>query len=321
MIYGHVTISNQYRKLQASEEFAPVSFSLPTHWLTGRNHAGSCKEMKILKVISLWYFVVIASLTSTGTMAQTQTDTWSFAVSPYLWLPNVNGTSKYSIPPGGAGSPDVEFGPNDYLSNLQLALMLSGEARKGLWSVFTDVIYLDFASEESHVNAVDFGSSLVSTDFNLHTDSSLNGLAWTLGGGYMAIHKPAVTLEVLGGLRYLGVDLSSAWQLSAVVNGPGSGQSFPATGNINESTDLWDVITGLRGRLRLGDGAWSSLYYIDVGTGSSRLTWQGLLGLDYNFDWGSLVAAYRHLYYDQGDDQLLQDFSFSGPLLGATFRF
>src|SRR5262249_27390728 len=76
--------------------------------------------------------------------AQPAQDGWSFAVTPYLWLPNVNGTLKYRPPPDTSGAPDVQTGPNNYLENLSLALMLAGEARKGPWSVVTDLVYLDF---------------------------------------------------------------------------------------------------------------------------------------------------------------------------------
>jgi hypothetical protein len=31
--------------------------------------------------------------------------------------------------------------------------------------------------------------------------------------------------------------------------------------------------------------------------------------------------VYRHLYYDQKGDNLIQDMRFSGPALGVTFRF
>jgi hypothetical protein len=34
-----------------------------------------------------------------------------------------------------------EIGPNDYLKNLSFGILTTGEARKGLRSVFTDIIY------------------------------------------------------------------------------------------------------------------------------------------------------------------------------------
>ena len=84
---------------------------------------------------------------------------------------------------------------------------------------------------------------------------------------------------------------------------------------------IWDGIIGVRGRVRWGETPWFTPYYLDVGAGSSNLTWQAMLGIAYGFKWGDVVLAHRTLFYDQNDDKLLQDFRFSGPTLGATFRF
>ena len=248
-------------------------------------------------------------------------DQWTFSITPYLWLPNVNGTLKYSVPPGAGGSPDVEAGPNDYLENLQAVIMISGEVRRDRWSVFTDLIYLDFSDEESSVKSVNFGGSLVSSSLNIATSSSFRGAAWTLGTGYAVETGHAVTLDVFGGLRYFGLEASTDWQLQGVITGPGPGQSFPRTGGISEKLALWDGIVGVRGRIPLGGSHWSIPYYLDFGAGSSNWTWQGLLGIDYSFNWGGVTLAYRNLYYDQKDDKLLQDLRFSGPAIGVTFRF
>jgi hypothetical protein len=254
-----------------------------------------------------------------GVQAQS-TDRWSFTLTPYLWLPNVNGTLKYDAPSGG-GKPDVDTGPNNYLENLSMALMLSGEARKGPWSIVSDLIYLNFESEKSNVKSVDFGGSRVSTSGDVRTQSSLKGFEWTLAGGYTAMQSPRGTLDVLAGFRYFHVEASSDWQLSATVSGPGGGQVFPASGSVSRRTDLWDGIIGVRGRVRWGESAWYTPYYLDVGAGSSNLTWQATLGIAYGFKWGDVVLAHRTLFYDQSGDKLLQDFRFSGPTLGATFRF
>jgi hypothetical protein len=96
---------------------------------------------------------------------------------------------------------------------------------------------------------------------------------------------------------------------------------LPAAGNIGNDKDLWDGLVGIRGRTKVGNGNWSVPYYFDIGAGSSDLTWNAMLGLSYTYGWGDLVFAYRHLQYDQDSDSLLQDFSFSGPGFGATFRF
>ena len=46
-----------------------------------------------------------------------------------------------------------------------------------------------------------------------------------------------------------------------------------------------------------------------------------MAGIGYSFKWGEALLAYRHLYYEQKEGKLLQDVSFSGPALGAAFRF
>ncbi len=86
--------------------------------------------------------------------AQADGDQWRFALTPYLWLPNVDGTLKFSVPPGAGGSPSVEVGPNSYLENLDFALMLAGEARRGNWAIISDLIYLDFSNEDGAVKSV-----------------------------------------------------------------------------------------------------------------------------------------------------------------------
>ena len=277
-----------------------------------------------MKRAGIIIIAALAALTLCGPLgasAQTQSSQWSFTITPYLWAPNIDGTLKYSVPPGGGGSPEVETGPNDYLENLSGALMISGEARKGRWSVFTDFIYLDFSSEESSVKSVNFGGSTVSSSANVSTDSSLTGAVWTLGVGYAVLPGRPVDLDVFGGLRYFGLEASTDWQLSLEVTGPGGGQTFPRTGSISQREDLWDGVVGVKGRVWLGKSNWSLPYYLDVGTGSSSLTWQGMLGIAYSYKWFGATLVYRHLYYDMKGDNLVQDMRFSGPAFGLNFRF
>jgi len=265
--------------------------------------------------------VGLALLLPSTAPAQETSEQWRFALTPYLWLPNVNGTLKYSPPPSGSGAPEVNTGPNNYLENLSAVLMLSGEARKGRWSVLSDFIYLDFNGEKSSVKSVNFGGAAVGTTLDAGTKSSLTGVQWMLAGGYTVVQAPQATLDVIGGVRYLGIEARSDWQLAATVTAPGGSQTFPASGNISRRTDLWDAIVGMRGRVRFGESRWFMPYYLDVGSGSSQLTWQGFVGVAYGFKWGDAVLGYRRLYYDQADDKLLQNFRFSGPSFGASFRF
>ena len=85
---------------------------------------------------------------------------------------------------------------------------------------------------------------------------------------------------------------------------------------------MTDGIVGVRGQFGVGDSKkWSATYYLDIGAGSSELTWNAMFGLSRTYGWGDLIFSYRHLEYDEDDSGLLQDFSFSGPAFGARFKF
>jgi hypothetical protein len=240
-------------------------------------------------------FSIVALAFSAGAQQAAPAGSWSFTLTPYLWLPTINGDLKYDVPAGdGGGILDVELGPNDYLSNLQAIAMVAGEARKGRGSIVSDLVYLDFSGEKSHVRSVDFGDGEipVGTSVNVDTETSLKGLEWTLAGGYAMSGNPDATLDLVAGVRYLSLDTSAAWNLTGTIDG--SGQSLAREGRVSNETDLWDGIVGVRGRVKLGE-RWSMPYHLDAGAGSSSLTWQALLGVTYAYGWGDVGLVYRHL--------------------------
>ena len=258
--------------------------------------------------------------------AQAAAEKWNFSVMPYLWLPSMEGTLRYGPPAAGGASPNVSVDADTLLGALDMALMLSGEARKGRWLVATDVIYLDLSSDTSAVRSIDFNTgsgpvNISNTALDAGTQTNLKGTVWTLVGGYAAVQDPRATLDVIGGFRYFGLKATSNWQLSATVAGPGGAQTFARTGSVTKSDDLWDAIVGVKGRVKLGDGNWFMPYYLDAGAGDSTLTWQGVLGVGHAFKWGEVLLAYRYLSYEQGGNKLIEDLSFGGFGLGVNFRF
>ena len=60
---------------------------------------------------------------------------------------------------------------------------------------------------------------------------------------------------------------------------------------------------------------------LDVGGGESDLTWQAMGGISYAFKWGEITAMWRYLSYDMKPGKSLKDLSFSGPMVGATWRW
>lgn len=272
----------------------------------------------MLLIVSLFPVQVL------GDDTRDQKDGWTFSIVPYLWLPSISGTINYNQSLGSLNGIEVKVGPDNYLSNLSATIMLSGEIRKGKWGVLSDVIYLDFSSEEGNVKAAVFNSSgrfPINTSLNTDTKSTLQGLVWNLFGSYRLVEGSTLTLDGIGGLRYFGLKASTEWQLAAAVNGPGPGQTLARSGRISEREDILDAAIGVRGRVALGSSHWFVPYHFDVGTGTSIVTWQGLLGIGYSFGRVEGLLVYRHLSYSQGGDKLAQDLTFSGPGLGVVFRF
>ena len=287
---------------------------------TGRSNWFKGVQLIAVYLIIALMFFFIPGAAQAQAQAASASDRWTFSATPYVWLPNINGTLKYDVPSGG-GTPEVDTGPNNYLQNLNMVFLISGEARNGRWSVIGDLIYLNFDDQKGGVREVNFGGSRIAASATGDSRSSVKGVEGMLAGGYTLAASARGNLDAVAGVRYFGLEARSDWTLSATVNGPGPGQTFPASGNVSRRADLWDGIVGARGRVRWGGTPWFSPYYVDVGGGSSSLTWQTLIGIGYAFKWGDALLAYRTTYFDLGDDKLLQDFRFSGPTLGATFRF
>lgn len=262
-------------------------------------------------------------------LAQSSSDEWRFSLTPYLWLPTIEGNLKYSLPPGSGGNPNISVGPTDWLDLLNYGLLLSGTAKKGRFSIYSDLVVLSMTAKDSRIASVDDSITIpgvpvpipISASINLNTRADLDGMVWMVAGGYTWKETESSSHDAFIGARFFGVETATSWNLTADITTPGGTVILPAQGSIAADTDLWDGIIGIRGQSRIGNGKWSVPYHFDVGAGSSELTWNAMVGLTYTYGWGDLVLAYRHLEYDEDSSGLLQGFSFSGPGIGARFRF
>lgn len=265
-------------------------------------------------IVSLAVFALLA-IAPTCRADSASSEQWSFVLTPYVWIPTVHGTLDFNAPPPASGAPSVALEPSRYLSNLDLALMLGFEARKGDWSILSDALYLDFSNEKAAVRSVSGPGGIVQVPVNTNTSAGLKSVVWTLAGGYTVARADWGTVDVIGGIRYMTVEASVDWQFA------GSLGLLPQAGSFSQRDDLWDAVAGVRGRLKWGGSNWFTPYYLDVGTGSSALTWQALAGIGYSFGWGDLALTYRYLAYDMKDQKLLQNITFGGAALGASFHF
>lgn len=141
------------------------------------NRRSKCIAALTTAAISGWVFAADSPPDDAGAQ-------WQIAVGPYLWLPVVSGTLRFTVPGGGA---DASSGPYNYLQNLRFALMLQAEARKGEWSVFADTIYLNFGRHQSSVNATN--GVLGTRETQQDAQTSFAGSLVQLGGGRTVVQR------------------------------------------------------------------------------------------------------------------------------------
>ena len=269
---------------------------------------------------------VITLLLSGVSHAQTTPSEWKFSVMPYVWLPSFSADLKYGPPPSNGASANVEADEEDVLSKLEGAFMIAGEARKGPWLALTDYMYLHLGDVNSKVKSVDFnpGSGPVNigtSQIGGSADSSLKGSVWTLAGGYAILDDASTSLDLIAGFRYLDLEFASDWSLNADVTLPSNTQTFTRSGDADKSGSVTTFIMGAKGQFKLGQSEWFIPYYADLGGDGSTFTWQLAAGVGYRFNWGDVRLDYRHLAYEQDDDELMQNVELSGFALGANFIF
>jgi hypothetical protein len=240
---------------------------------------------------------------------------WHFTLIPYLWLPGIDAGLRFDTPSGGS---DVSVKPGGILSNLNFGFMVAGEARKGNWSINTDFIYLSLSDEDAVVKTVTGPGGIVEVPIDVGSQVGLKGFIWTLAPGYTVLRGAGGSLDLLVGFRDAQLKPSLEWQFS----GPLASFPFAEAGSVSRTVVIWDAIIGAKGRINLADnGKWFIPYYVDIGTGSSTFTAQGLVGIGYAFEWGDVHLDYRALYYDTEDNRVLDHLILHGLTLGATFHF
>ncbi|HET9208296.1 MAG TPA: hypothetical protein VFO28_18795 [Burkholderiaceae bacterium] len=261
--------------------------------------------------------VGFAALPSVAAAQAGPADAWRFGASLYGYLPSLSGST--SVPADSAGTP-INVDAGKVVDSLKFTFMGALEAHNGRWGVFSDLIYLHLGGDKQGSRDFSIGSIGLPAGTTADLSWNLKGWVWTVAGEYRVASDPApLTLSVLAGTRLFDLKENLRWNIAGnlgPIAGPGrSGESE------NQGT-LWDGIVGVKGRWAIGgSGRWHAPFYADIGTGRSDLTWQLAGGVSYAYPWGDVLAMYRHLAYDMKSGKSIKDLSFSGPMVGATFRW
>jgi len=258
--------------------------------------------------------IALAALAGQASAQVTPSDRWTTRVTLYGFFPSVHTKSQFGTEDGSISS---ERDPDTYLTNLQSTFMGAFEVRKHPWSVQGDFIYLNFGdlkTKMTNISGPDGSGLDVNVNTNLQTD--LKGGLAQLAAGFAIANTETNTLDAIAGVRYLRLKAAVDWEFSGPIG------TFPLRGRVEKTRDIYDAVVGFRGRFIVGSGGtWFVPWYLDVGAGDSRYTYQMMTGAGYRFGWGDVSLAYRHLAYKFDNDHGVKDLTFSGPMVGATFRF
>jgi hypothetical protein len=260
--------------------------------------------------------LILAAMALLPTHAAAEAGDWQWNATVYVWLPSFGGET--SFPPDGGGPP-IDVSGEQILDSLNFAFMGAFEGRKGRWGLATDVIYLDLGASKKGTR--DFGLGQVEIPATVDADLELDitGWLWTLAGSYEVMQQENFSLNVLGGMRMLDLEETLQYEFNGEIASLPIGNR---TGVSSSEETQWDAIVGVKGRWTFGaDRQWYVPYYLDVGTGDSDLTWQGMAGLGYSFNSIDVTGVWRYLDYDLGDSTPIKSLYFNGPALGVTFRF
>ncbi len=94
--------------------------------------------------------VLILTLTSPAVFAQGDADTWEFSLAPYLWAVGLDGDITVK---GTTQSVDVDF--DELLDEVDYAVQLHFEAKKGDWSLIVDPTIIKVDSGQKMGPSVD----------------------------------------------------------------------------------------------------------------------------------------------------------------------
>ena len=264
----------------------------------------------------------VAALTLAGALplvsqAQSASDDWKFGATIYGWFPSIGGTT--SFPPPSNGGPSIDVSTKQVIDALKFTFMGTLEARKGQWGAWTDLVYADFGATKSGSRDFSIGHAGVPVGVDANLNLDVKTWIWTVAGTYNLATTPEYTTDLVAGARLLDMEQTLGWQFNGDLSGT---PILDRAGSTTISLNRWDGIVGVKGRANLGaERKWFVPYYADVGTGQTKLTWQAVTGLGYQFDWGALALTYRYLDYQMKSGSKVESLTLSGVALSASFTF
>ncbi len=250
------------------------------------------------KLYGISFALIIAFIASIGIQSAKADEGWTIRITPYLWATGLKGAVGIDE---RVDPIDVDASFSDVLDNLDMALMIVGDARKDRFSLIGDVQYLSLSTDDGTPGPLFSGFEM---------DAQM--LVLTMMGGYAVVDEPNVRVELLGGLRFWDVDTDID-----LTPGIAAGRSL-------HGGESWlDPTVGVRAIVPFSDDFSARLMGTVGGFGAgSDSSWEILASISYQINETIAISAgYRHLEIDYEEGGFVWDVQFSGPMAGLTFTF
>jgi hypothetical protein len=256
---------------------------------------------------------------------------WRMMVSVPGWFPEIKGHTM-----SGGKMSKVNLGFNDFYEllshNLSAGAMLNVEARRGRWSVFTDILYLKLSghlTKNATLPPLTVGGPGIDLKASGNFDASIG--IYELGGAYRFLDKPwggeesrkKISMDVIGGLRYWRIWSKLDANLAASVGPFSASRPMQA-----EAVKDWvDPFIGLRLQTDLTEkiffSARGDIGGFGIGSNfSSEFTWKAQAGFSYNpTPRFSVFAGYQMLDVNYKDKGFGADLRLAGPVLAVGYTF
>jgi opacity protein-like surface antigen len=252
---------------------------------------------------------------------------WTFAVTPYAWLPTISTTYSATGSQGRTVTETTSAGIADYISKLNFGLFIGGEARHDRFTVMTDLIYSNFSltTSNTHLSTVNLGTDRIDIprERQLGTGTRLATTIWSLAGGYTLLQGDWGNLDAVAGLRMLFLNSTTNYQLTSDITLPNRTIALSKSGTLNIGRTEPEGIGGITGRINIPNSRFYLPFYFDAGGGSVPFTWQVYAGVAWQpKDWVDVSVGYRHLSFQNGSKTTgIKDLNLGGALLAANFHF
>lgn len=220
---------------------------------------------------------------------------WTFDFSAYLWM---NDTTVTSDTPLGEVESTLRF--SDAIEDLQFAFMGTVEARNGPWSVIGDLLYFNLADIASTPAGIEFSE--------VDAESKITVLSSYLT--YRVYDDANVAVDLGGGFRAFWTSVDTTFV----------GAAAP-TESFSQDKNFVDPVVAARIRMAFSD-QWFGTLLLDAGGLDDSSTWQALATVGYrvNDSW-AIQGGYRYMEAKWDTDFGEASLEFSGPIIGATYRF